>query len=178
MAHKALAVANYLIDHAAAQNARMSPMKLQKLVCYANGWYLTIRDQPLINEQVEAWPYGPVIRSLYHDFRHYGNQDIASKGTEERRIRRPNRATVWGVVTPVLSKEDPDGEFAMALLDKIWDVYGKYSAIQLSNKTHEEGSPWKQIYDQYHGKLLKGTDIPTDLIKKFFDQLAQSETPL
>ena len=42
MAYSALTVANYFIQHAENLGARMSPMKLQKLVYYANGWHLAL----------------------------------------------------------------------------------------------------------------------------------------
>ena len=178
MAHNSLAVANYFLKLAKAQGTHLSPMKLQKLVYYAHGWHLALKDEPLIDEQVEAWPYGPVIRSLYREFRGYGNHDITDKGSYYRYVRNPDGRLVPEIVTPVLSKEDPDGKFATALLDKVWDVYGKFSAIQLSNKTHEEGTPWKQVFDQYQGHLPKGTDIPIDLIKAYFRKLSQLESRL
>ena len=173
MAHSSLAVANYFLKHAEAQGVRMSPMKLQKLVYYANGWHLALKDEPLIDEQVEAWAYGPVIRSLYREFRSYGNHDITSKGSYYRSVRSPDGRLSSELITPVLSKENPDGKFATALLDRIWDIYGKYTAVQLSNRTHEEGTPWKQVFDHYKGVLPKGTDIPTDLMKSYFRNLSE-----
>jgi len=44
-------------------------MKLQKLVYYAHGWHLALNNEPLIDEQVECWQYGPVISSLFHEFK-------------------------------------------------------------------------------------------------------------
>ena len=47
-------------------------MKVQKLVYFAHGWHLGITKKPLINEQVEAWPYGAVIPSLYDYLKQWG----------------------------------------------------------------------------------------------------------
>lgn len=75
-------LANFLIDLAQAEGQTLDPMKLQKLVYYAHGWYAGYTGERLINEEVEAWPYGPVIPSLYDEFKRYGSGKIASKATD------------------------------------------------------------------------------------------------
>src|SRR5208282_4587731 len=70
--YPSMAVANWFIENL----SRVDPLKLQKLVYFAHGWHLALRDQPLIDELVEAWDYGPVVPSLYHQFKRYGNQSI------------------------------------------------------------------------------------------------------
>ena len=54
----------------------VSPMKLQKLVYFAHGWHLAIHNRPLVNEQVEAWKFGPVFSDLYHQIKSFGNEKI------------------------------------------------------------------------------------------------------
>ena len=51
-------------------------MKMQKLVYLAHGWHLAIHDRPLISENFEAWPYGPVEEDLYHIFKPYRDAPI------------------------------------------------------------------------------------------------------
>ncbi|OQY42717.1 MAG: hypothetical protein B6240_13665 [Desulfobacteraceae bacterium 4572_87] len=46
----------------------ISNLKLQKLVYYAQGFYLALYDEPLFNEPIEAWTHGPVIRELYRSY--------------------------------------------------------------------------------------------------------------
>ena len=174
MAHNSLSVANYFLDHAKQRGEGLTPMKLQKLVYYAHGWHLALKNEPLIDEQVEAWAYGPVIRSLYREFRRFGNKAITSKALRFRRVKDLDGRVLTESFTPIVSKEDPDGKFTVALLNKVWDVYGKYSAVQLSNKTHEDGTPWKQVFDLNGGELPKRTDIPSEIIKTYFFDLSQS----
>ncbi|MFQ5632018.1 MAG: Panacea domain-containing protein, partial [bacterium] len=52
-------IANYFIDFARKDGVAISPMKLQKLVYFAHGYYLAITGQPLIEEEIQAWRYGP-----------------------------------------------------------------------------------------------------------------------
>ncbi|QLH42366.1 MAG: DUF4065 domain-containing protein [Coxiellaceae bacterium] len=53
-------------------------MKLAKLIYVAHGWSLALNDVPLIDEAVQAWKFGPVIESVYHEFKHFGNDVINS----------------------------------------------------------------------------------------------------
>ena len=67
------------------------------------------------------------------------------------------------------------GPFHEALRDKIWSVYGGYSATQLSNITHAADTPWSRICAQYQGEIPKRTDIPTDLIREYFVNLSRKK---
>ncbi len=40
-------------------------MKLHKLLYYAAGWHLGFTGEPLFDEDIEAWQYGPVVPSIY-----------------------------------------------------------------------------------------------------------------
>ena len=43
----------------------ISALKLQKLVYYALGWSMVLRDQPLFQHPVEAWKHCTVVRYLW-----------------------------------------------------------------------------------------------------------------
>src|SRR5256885_15287234 len=75
-------IANYFIQRGIDSNKSVTPMKLQKLIYFAHGWYWAIKNEPLIDESVEAWKYGPVIPSVYHAFKHYGTDSIKSLKTD------------------------------------------------------------------------------------------------
>ncbi|MBY0545082.1 MAG: DUF4065 domain-containing protein [Gammaproteobacteria bacterium] len=134
-------------------------MKLIKLIYFAYGWHLAIVGKRLINEPVCAWRYGPVIESVYQDFKKYGNGPI----TEETSNRIDDKQ-VGQLMTD---------EVALALLDKIWDVYGVYDGIQLSNLTHEPDSPWYEAWHAQKGKSHHNFNIDDQLIKAYFDKRVQ-----
>src|ERR1700676_3931940 len=77
--HSALAVANWFLARAAADGKSLDPMKLQKLIYFAHGWSLALTDIPLIEEHPEAWDYGPVIPSVYHEFKLFGRKPITER---------------------------------------------------------------------------------------------------
>lgn len=79
-----------------------------------------------------AWKFGPVIESVYHQFKHYGNSPIKELATDDF-DDRPSQ----------IDEKDTETK---SLLDKIWEVYGELDAVMLSNITHEEKSPWSNSY--------------------------------
>ncbi len=158
-----LAVANYFLQKGWEANRPVDPMKLQKLIYFAHGWHLAVTGEPLIDETVEAWPYGPVIPTVYHAFKRYGRHPIEQLG---------ERYDGEGWTCPVL----PSGtqQRTLAVLDRIWETYGRFTGIQLSNLSHEPDSPWDQTWveAQRAGKL-RGTDIGDGRIEAYFLQQAQ-----
>lgn len=124
----------------------MTPMKLIKLVYIAHGWSLGLFDKPLINEAPQAWKYGPVIPSLYDEFKSYGNKKITSE-----------------VQKPEIDEETEN------FLNKVWTVYSKYNGVELSAKTHEPNTPWSIIWEkakEYFNTF--SLQIPDSLIRDHY----------
>jgi uncharacterized phage-associated protein len=167
----ALAVANEFIDLAVKRGEKLTPMKLQKLVYYAHGWWLGRKGVPLLDEAVQAWSYGPVIRTIYNAFRHCGADEIEGKGID---WIQPDGGDWRKVkfVTPSLDDGRLEPKAAAELrsfLAAVYDIYGAYSAAQLSALTHAPGSPWDQVKKAYEpAPIPKYETIPTEAIKGFF----------
>ncbi|MFZ0770469.1 MAG: type II toxin-antitoxin system antitoxin SocA domain-containing protein [Candidatus Sulfotelmatobacter sp.] len=157
-------VANEFLELAKRDGQQLTPMQLQKLVYFAYGWYLAITGERLLDERVEAWQWGPVIPSLYSQFKQYGSGPITEPAGEfyfeDRKLTfRPYR----------LRSNNPEKDaVALQVIARVWKLYGKYSASQLSSMTHAENSPWSLTPD----KEERGTDIPDDIIKTYFQKLA------
>ncbi|NEU29924.1 DUF4065 domain-containing protein [bacterium LRH843] len=119
-------VANYFLyksHHDDTARYTISPLKLQKLVYYAEAWYTTMNnnEENLIKEDFEAWVHGPVVPSLYGKYREYGYHQIDKVDSE-----------------PLSSLSDKVKNF----LDSIWEIYGHFEAKELEKLTHYE-DPWK-----------------------------------
>ncbi|MDJ1185903.1 Panacea domain-containing protein [Roseofilum casamattae] len=69
-------IADYFIGLANETGSFVSNLKLQKLVYYAQAWYLALYDEPLFAEDFEAWIHGPVIPSLYQEYKSFGWKPI------------------------------------------------------------------------------------------------------
>lgn len=154
--YNALAVANYFLDLAKAKGLSMSPMKLQKLIYFAHGWYLALYKEDLIDEELQAWDYGPVVLSIYHEFKKFGLTGIDTLGTD---FNLNNKE----IYTPRIPMDDKK---TTALLDKVWDVYGKYTGIQLSNLTHEDDSAWSRA--RAARPNMRSVSITKDMLESEF----------
>jgi uncharacterized phage-associated protein len=155
MIYSPKAIANFFLERAASAGESISPMKLQKLVYYAHGWYAGHTGQPLINEAVEAWQYGPVIPSLYHEFKRFGSAPIGAKATEFDTVN-----------FEFVDVPPPSDESLRRFLTNVWSSYGRYTPIALSEMTHAKDGPWDLTWRSAQG--LKGADIPIDRIVEHF----------
>ena len=152
--YSAGAVANYMLDRAEDEGVPISQMKLQKLVYIAYGWVLALLDRKLFEEPVLAWKHGPVIRSLYDEFKHFGSDPIGMKSAEFD-------LDAQQLTEPRLSGEDDD---VQVVLEKVWEIYKRYSASDLRNKTHEADTPWSRTY----AGSSQDAVIPDNLIREHF----------
>lgn len=163
-AHDPKAVANYLLDCAREDGEVVSPMKLIKLAYLSHGWHLALTGQPLLRENVEAWRYGPVIPSIYHDIKSFGGSAVADY------LTWPDRN--GGEVQWVAPKLATASENTLAIVKRVWQTYKRYSATQLSAMTHQPGTPWHVTWYDRGGKDRLGTDISDDLIRDHFQSIS------
>lgn len=164
MPYPAKAIANEFLELARKEGKQLTQMQLQKLVYFTYGWYLAITGKRLIDERVEAWQWGPVIPSIYKEFKRFGSSPISEPAYEVK--FKDGKIGFY----PVRVQSDAPKEDALALqvIKRVWDIYGKYSASALSHMTHAPGSPWSKTPD----KEIKGTDINDHLILEYFRDLA------
>ena len=142
MAITALDVANYFLAQTDEEAGDLiSNLKLQKLVYYAQGFHLAMFEKRvLFPEDIEAWTHGPVVDSLYHEFKTFGAGPIP----------RPTNFD-----PEILSSEQRE------LLDEVYKVYGQFSAWKLRNLTHDE-PPYQE------GLKSLGRIISTDSLYRYF----------
>jgi len=168
----AIAVANAFLDIQAEDTTNFPPidaMKLQKLVFYAHAWWLANRGEPLFPEDVEAWPWGPVVREVWEEFREFGRRPIEGKRGMVIAPIRQNGQEKWGVREPSPPEED-----IMVFLKKVWNEHKEWTGIQLSNATHEKGEPWQIVYESKQRNLVDKPRIPNELIREIFRNKLES----
>lgn len=139
MSIKALDVANYILwlDDRYEGSEGITPLKLQKLVYYCQGFHLAMFGEQLFPEKIEAWLHGPVVPDLYHHFKQAGNNIVeAPKSIDDT----------------YFSEKQKD------LLDEVLETYGQFSAWRLRNMTHEE-APWKNAYADGCSNKISESDM-------------------
>lgn len=128
-------VANYILELARSGSEPVSQMKMYKIVFFCHGWYLATYDKPLISEEFEAWEFGPVSRILRDQFKSWGENNINQPA--EKLILETGELIPYPV-----NLLESDKNFISA----IFRSYSHLSAFDLSDMTHEKGSPWHKIW--------------------------------
>lgn len=118
----------------------ISNLKLQKLLYYAQGCTLAINNEPLFNDDIYAWKHGPVVQSIYHEYKSYGSNGID--------FNEPFDLNLINVKTS-------------DILESVYQTFGQFSAWKLRNMTHDE-KPWKDTD--------LGCVIDTEVIKSYFKE--------
>jgi uncharacterized phage-associated protein len=77
-------VADWFIRFAHEVGDPITNLRLQKLMYYAQAWYLALNGEQLIPDTFEAWAHGPVIPSLYERFSAYRWNPISEDVPEPR----------------------------------------------------------------------------------------------
>lgn len=149
-------VANFFLDRSRDNKVPVSQLKLLKLVYIGYGWALALLDQKLFDEPILAWKHGPVVRSIYDEFKHFGKNPIPAFATDFD-------LETFELTEPRIASDDAD---VLLILNKVWDVYSPYDAWALRNKTHEPNTPWTASYKPGH----MDTEISDSLIKEHFQK--------
>ena len=151
----ALDAARYLVWLAGEQNASITNLKLQKLLYYAQGWYLGQFDEPLFTDDFEAWMRGPAIRRIYG---HYHYVEDEERDGAEALPCSPSR--------PAVPDEAADH------LRNVWTAFSDYSPFELENMTHQE-LPWRNARGDLPLSEKSQNVISVDDMHDFFSRLAR-----
>lgn len=153
MAYPASLIAYAFVKKGIDEGKFVTQMKLQKLVYFAQGYHLAKYNEPLIKESFQAWMFGPVVPEIYQDFKLYGSKLITDTASFIPSEPGKNKY--------LLNNEAVDS------ITYTWDVLKDFSAMALSNWTHQPNTPWSNVYDPDQ----KSTPISNEEIKSYFQKL-------
>lgn len=126
----------------------ITPLKIQKMIYFAQGFYLALNNEPLIKDDFQAWQYGPVVNNLYWELKTLGSNIVSSA---------------------FFGKTEKIDDKTKVFLDQIWDFLKGYSAIELSKISHDPDGPWEKVYN----KTPKGA-ISHDSMREYFKQFIEN----
>lgn len=128
---------------------KLSNLELQKLLYLAEMYNLGMYGQPLLNDDFEAWDYGPVVPEVYARARGFGSGPI------------PN---VFHWVSSVAADTRD-----YAMLKEIASQAKRFTAGQLVNITHWSRGAWAKHYKSG----TRGIRIPkSDIRQEYLDRAA------
>lgn len=123
--YSALDIAKWFLNINRAQmnfedSEYITNLKLQKLLYYAQGYYLARKNDPLFKEDFIAWEHGPVIRKVYDEYKKNGAKGI--EYNEDFNISIDKETEI--------------------ILNEVYEKFGQFSAWKLRDMTHQE-MPWR-----------------------------------
>lgn len=137
-------VAKFFIDLAQKQASHsqgdlMTNLRLQKLLYFAQGWHIARTGKPLFDEDMKKWKFGPVVPSVYHDYKENGNS---------------------GIAYPIELSDDAFSEEEMKVLLDVAREYSVFSTSKLVDLSHASDGPWAHTCD--------GATISKEAIREYF----------
>lgn len=147
LARHILALAKRDAD-ARGETSDITPMKLQKLLYYCQGYHLALTGRPLFPETIEAWDHGPVVRSVHREYSRYSKQSIPFVRAE-------------------LCKELDAS--SSNIIEMAWRDKSAWSAKKLSDMTHCEPA-WSEAYE-----MDRSAPLSLDTMRDYFYSLICKE---
>lgn len=148
---KMLSVISYIFEKA----NEVTPLALQKLLYFIQGFYMVICQKPMYEEDCLAWMHGPVYENVYSVFKTFRYDPI----DDNRFVMLKNRFQE-------LSEEEK------SLIDLVVDTFGMYSGKALEKITHKE-EPWVTAREGYSPLERSHVIIEKADIKQYFEKVAK-----
>jgi len=145
-------VANFFLSKIDIEaGSSITPLKLQKLIYYVQGWHMAFFGKPLFDTELQAWIHGPVSPEIYHKYQDYKYNEIEKNNFD---------------YSSIFDVEQ------IQLLNKIYDVYGAFDATLLRDMTHKD-KPWKKARKGYTPDQQSNEIILKDSIKNYFKEIKE-----
>jgi uncharacterized phage-associated protein len=158
--YDARAVSNFILDLAQARAVSLTQLQLLKILYFAHGWFLAAYQTPLVKQNFEAWDYGPVVRVVRDSFKGFGKEPITS------------RAESFDIFTGEFSIVEPNLNVSHAIfVEQIFLAYHVHGGWELSNMTHERGSPWDKIWNPSEPMGRLALRLSEEEIRRHFERL-------
>jgi len=139
-------------DHQSVRPS-VTNMKLQKLVYLAESCYGDLTGGALVDDPIQAWDHGPVVKPLYGMLKRNGSAVIDGPDRE-----------------PELPEEVRD------VLETIWDYFGGMTAAALRNLTHTVGPYINHFHDDARDTILPADEIH-DAWPEFLASATETQQP-
>jgi uncharacterized phage-associated protein len=131
-------LAKYVIQKMAEKGESINHLKLQKLLYYIQSWHIVYTDQPLFEDDFEAWLHGPVLRKVWDYYKTYSVMLDDLPSNENYDVD--------------LTEEQQE------IIDDVLDEYGGKSGYYLECLTHVE-APWQEARRKGENTIISKEDM-------------------
>lgn len=158
---KAYDLAHIVTNFVNQKGDTVSHKKLQKLIYYVEAWNLVHLEEPLINEDFEAWVHGPVVPELYQQLKEFGFNQIEVVNDEFDTIDEQIQEII---INNKLTENQ------LELIYSVLNKYGGLSSLELELLSHSE-SPWIEAREGYAPHQTCNKIITKARMKEFYTSL-------
>lgn len=144
--YNSVKVAKLIVATANNKHLSINMTKVQKLLYIAYGIFLAVKKRRLTNEHPQAWPYGPVFPTTRNKLLKIDLYSIAASDSDLSDIK--------------------DDDEIKSLIELVFRSFGSWSAAQLTDWSHGEGTPWQKTVSTEG--FSWGHQIPDEYIKSYF----------
>lgn len=158
MANSAVSVANAFLLNGFKDKEPISPMMIQKLLYLAQGYHLYLCKLPVFDEDFQAWRFGPVVPSIYQACKKYSRHGITELLTEWYEE--------WEERVPAAPPSESE---AIKVIEFVWENYGSFNPMRLSQWTHVKDGPWDRALKS-GTRIRRHKPIPNMHIQEYFER--------
>lgn len=155
MNYEAKEVAKFIVNYANNKGKFVNNTMVNIILYYLQGFSYICYNEPLFQDDFEAWAYGPRIPEVYTLFSMFGLE----------RVRPYN--DVWDLI---FYKKVENINYRERFSKKIADFLEvnvtnllQYTSSELVKSTWKKGSAWEQIYEEGRKNV-----IPKSVIRDYF----------
>lgn len=141
-------VADFLVALGQKHGDPVTNLKLQKLLYYAQGWFIGLRKRVLFRDPIQAWPRGPVVYSVWKTYRKFR----------------------WNPITARVHEPIFDPAEVKAHLHEVYRAFASVSAYDLELMTHRE-PPWQLARQGLKQDEPSNNEISLDALSEYFSAL-------
>ena len=144
----------YLIaKHIIAKMGDITPLSLQKLLYYIDGFSKSLLDRNIFDSRCEAWVHGPVYPVIYDRFSYYSYNSIDNEDFNDY-------------------KDIDISTDEIKLVDAVVDAFGCYSGKVLERMTHIS-EPWIKARDGVLENEASNNKINDEDIQTYFNGIVK-----
>lgn len=148
----ALEIANLIIVYAnniTERKSNLTPIKLQKILYYVYVDCLVNYNTKIFDQSIEKWKFGPVVSSVYHNFKSYGISHISEPSSSYEFDESDSGFSFKEIVFKEESLHlcNTLREAIELKVKELIDI----DPFELVEKTHQE-TPWKK----FESRILRG----------------------
>lgn len=154
--YTAIDIANFIILQCNIKNLEISHLQLQKLLYYVAAKYAKETNELLFKESISKWQFGPVVKTVYHHFKIFGNKKLTPQPylSPNSNYSGEGQFIIEFVKIDEINDKINNEEHITNAVHHVIKEYGALNPFHLVGKTHKEQA-WKSFED----RILQGEEL-------------------